>query len=282
MPVKALFRVVARNATRCTMCRRGAHCQARPQWRAMVGAMSAPHVPLTDYYRSEADRSGWVRDIFSRTAGDYDRIERVLGLGSGSWYRRCALRRAGLGPGMRVLDIGTGTGLVAREAAFIVGDPGQVTGVDPSAGMIANARVPEGVRLLAGSAEAIPAADASADFLSMGYALRHISDLAPAFTEFYRVLRPGARVCLLEITLPGTACGRLLLKTYLRGVVPGVAAIVARHRDMPRLMRYYWDTIAACVPPTSILQALSAAGFVAASRYVELGIFSEYRARKPD
>lgn len=241
--------------------------------------MAAPHTPLTDYYASEADRSRWVRGIFDRTAGDYDRVERFLGLGSGSWYRNRALRRAGLAAGMRVLDIGTGTGLVAREAAAIAGDASLVTGVDPSAGMMAHARVPAGVQLLAGSAEAIPAAGGSADFLSMGYALRHISDLAPAFAEFRRVLRPGGRLCLLEITMPESAAGRALLRAYLRGVVPGVTALVARHRDMPQLMRYYWDTIAACVPPAAILQALSAAGFADVDRHVELGIFSEYRAR---
>ena len=143
--------------------------------------MPAPHPPLPRYYPTEADRSRWVRGIFDRTAGDYDRVERVLGLGSGSWYRRQALRRAGLRTGMTVLDVGTGTGLVAREAATLVGDATRVTGVDPSSGMVGHARVPAGVRLLAGSAEAIPAADGTADFLSMGYALRHISNLRPAF-----------------------------------------------------------------------------------------------------
>jgi demethylmenaquinone methyltransferase/2-methoxy-6-polyprenyl-1,4-benzoquinol methylase len=219
--------------------------------------------------------------MFDRTAGDYDRVERVLGLGSGSWYRRCALQRAGLKSGMTVLDIGTGTGLVAREAATLVGDATLVTGVDPSSGMVEHARVPVGVRLLAGSAEDIPWADATADFLSMGYALRHISDLPTAFAEFFRVLRPGGRLCLLEITQPKSALGRELLKGYLRGLVPAVAAAISRHRDMPELMRYYWDTIAACVPPASIMDALAAAGFVDVDRYVELGIFSEYRARKP-
>jgi demethylmenaquinone methyltransferase/2-methoxy-6-polyprenyl-1,4-benzoquinol methylase len=243
--------------------------------------MSAPHAPLPRYYETEADRSRWVRSIFDRTAGDYDRVERVLGLGSGSWYRRRALLRAGLKSGMTVLDIGTGTGLVAREAATLVGDATRVTGVDPSSGMVEHAKVPAGVRLLAGSAEAIPVADATADFLSMGYALRHISDLQPAFSEFFRVLRPGGRLCLLEITQPQSALGQALLKVYLRGFVPAVAAVIARHRDMPELMRYYWDTIAACVPPASIMQALATAGFVDVDRYVELGVFSEYRARKP-
>ena len=247
----------------------------------MLMRMAAPHLPLSAYYESEAARSGWVRGIFDRTAGDYDRVERVLGLGSGSWYRNQALRRAGLRSGMTILDVGTGTGLVAREAAAITGDPTLVTGVDPSAGMIEHARVPEGVRMVAGSAEAIPAADGAADFLSMGYALRHISDLGVAFREFHRVLKPGGQLCLLEITLPATAIGRALLKGYLRGVVPAITTVISRHRDMPRLMRYYWDTIAACVPPASILQSLHDTGFEAVDRYVELGIFSEYRARKP-
>src|SRR5271170_8314379 len=150
----------------------------------LLERMQAPHPPLHDYYAHEADRSLWVRQLFDRTASDYDRIERVMALGSGSWYRRSALGRAGLKQGMRVLDIGVGTGLTARQAAHLVGESGQVTGVDPSAGMIARARLPERVKLLIGSAESIPAACASSDFLSMGYALRHIGDLAAAFKEF--------------------------------------------------------------------------------------------------
>ena len=77
----------------------------------------APHSPLQAYYTCEADRREWVRNLFDRTAGDYGRMERLMALGSGSWYRRCALQRAGLQTGMSVADVGVGTGLVAREAA---------------------------------------------------------------------------------------------------------------------------------------------------------------------
>ena len=172
-------------------------------------------------------------------------------------------------------------GLVAREAVRIVGDPTLVTGVDPSVGMVAAASVPPGVRLLAGSAESIPQPSSTADFLSMGYALRHISDLGVAFREFARVLKPGGVICLLEITRPDGALARALLKAYLRGAVPLIAFIVARHPETPKLMRFYWDTIDACAPPAAIMQTIEEAGFVDVARHVELGIFSEYRARKP-
>src|SRR5580698_1310810 len=179
--------------------------------------MTAPHPVLSNYYPDEEHRREYVQDIFNDTAADYDRVERMMGLGSGRWYRHRALLRAGLRAGMRVVDVGTGTGLVAREAAAIVGDPTLITGVDPSPGMIGSAKVPPGVQLLTGSAESIPLAREAADFLSMGYALRHLSDLLIAFREFYRVLKPGGRLCLLEITRPQGRVSHALLKIYMRG-----------------------------------------------------------------
>jgi demethylmenaquinone methyltransferase/2-methoxy-6-polyprenyl-1,4-benzoquinol methylase len=158
-----------------------------------------PHAPLTEYYKDEAERQQYLRRIFDETAPDYDRIERVLAFGSGPWYRRCALQRAGLAAGAQVLDVGIGTGLVAREALKIIGGQGRLTGVDPSVGMMNQVHLP-GVELVRGKAEALPRPDASADFLSMGYALRHIGDVAAAIGEFHRVLRPGGRLVVLEIT----------------------------------------------------------------------------------
>lgn len=220
--------------------------------------------------------------MFDETAADYDRVERAMALGSGSWYRRRALLRAGLRPGMRVLDVGVGTGLTARQAARLVGDAGSVTGVDPSPGMMQSAIVPATVKLLPGRAEAVPLPAAAVDFISMGYALRHVADLSVAFAEFRRVLAPGGRLCVLEITSPAGRVRRALLKGYMRGVVPAFARCIARHPHVPKLMRYYWDTIEACAAPEVILSALRAAGFVEVERIVSLGIFSEYHARKAD
>ena len=144
--------------------------------------------------------------------------------------------------------------------------------------MLSQAIVPEGVTLLQGSAERLPLADGHADFISMGYALRHVSDLTRAFEEFRRVLKPGGRLCILEITVPAGRVRNFLLRTYMRSIVPALSRLVARVPGTPTLMRYYWDTIEACVPPEQVMSTLQHAGFSEVSRHLQAGVFSEYRA----
>ncbi len=248
---------------------------------ARTPVVHAPHPPLTEYYESEDDRRAWVGEQFDKTATDYDRVERILGLGTGSTYRRKMLELAGLQRGMRILDVGMGTGLVAKQAARILGDASKVTGVDPSAGMIRNAKLPTGVTVVEGRAEQIPLRDAEYDFVSMGYALRHVSDMAAAFAEFNRMLKPGGKVCILEITPPRNKIAMLLLKGYCRYIVPAMAKLVAKDKNTAQLWRYYWDTIEACAAPENVMRTLESAGFVNVRRNVDVGIFTTYLADKP-
>ncbi len=244
--------------------------------------VKAPHLPLTAYYRTEEERQAYLKKIFDDTAPDYDRIERLMAFNTGSRYRRQALVRAGLQTNMKVLDVGVGTGLVAAQACILTGDPSCVIGLDPSTGMMAASNVPEGMVLMEGRAEALPFPDNHFDFLSMGYALRHISDLSKAFAEFERVLKPGGRLCILEMTKPQSSFGTWLLKIYMRGVIPLLSRIVSKQKASKTMWRYFWDSIEACVPPERVMETLRSAGLTQVNRHLEIGVFSEYRATKAD
>ncbi len=241
-----------------------------------------PHPELSAYYRGARGKRAFLRQIFDETAPDYDRVERVLALGSGRWYRRQALRRAGLGSGMRVLDVATGTGLVAREAMQLVGFRGFVVGVDPSIGMLRCARASLGLRAALGVGEALPVADGAFDFVSMGYALRHLPDLRVAFAEFFRALRPSGRLCILEISRPAGPARRHLTGVYFRLLLPILARLSTTSSPQThKLWQYYWETIDRCVPPEVVLQALRDVGFENVQRHLTLGLFSEFTATRP-
>ena len=237
-----------------------------------------PHRQLTDFYRYGVEKPRFVVDLFDRSAAHYARAERIVSLGSGYGYRKDALLRAGLQPGMRVLDVATGTGLMARAALELGVAARDLIGLDPSAGMLREAGRHLPHRLVRGWADALPFAPAHFDFLCMGFALRHVADLAQTFTEYRRVLRPGATLLLLEISRPSSALGYRIAKAYLRQVVPLVTRLGTRSDDAELMMRYYWQTIDACVPPRTILGALHDGGFSHARVQTYLGVFSEYCA----
>jgi len=245
-----------------------------------AGAVRSPLPAMPAYYADPEDQRRFTRRLFDASAADYDRADRLLAFGSGAWYRRQALLRHGLAPGMRVVDVAMGTGLVAREALRIVGAGGSVVGVDPSVGMMSRAALP-GLGRVRGRAEALPFADAAFDFLCLGYALRHLADLEGVFREFRRVLRPGGGLLVLELTRPAGRVAASLLRAYLRDVVPALTRLMASSKDTPVLYRYYWDSIEACVPPARILATLASTGFARPAHQAQLGIFSEFSAVAP-
>lgn len=237
----------------------------------------APLPPTTKYWSRSDDRQRNVNELFNRSGAVYDRACDILSFGTGRHYRRDALRRAGIGADMQVLDVGTGTGLLAREIAGVIGPGGRVIGIDPSAGMLAARSRDLAFNVVRGVGERLPFGDGRFHAVTMGYALRHVPDLVQTFAEYRRVLRPGGRALLLEITPPASAAGRALARAYFGGVGPSLAALGTASLQAGRLMRFYWDTIEQCVPPEVVVDALQRTGF-RAERGVSLGIFSEYLA----
>ena len=132
-----------------------------------------------------------------------------------------------------------------------------------------------------GTAEKLPFGSDRFDRLSMGYALRHVADLGVSFRECLRVLKPGGRILILEISRPASRVGRFFVQIYLQRVLPPIVRVLTRSGHAQMLMTYYWDTIAECVEPAIILEILGTSGFGRVERRVVGGIFSEYTGVKP-
>jgi demethylmenaquinone methyltransferase/2-methoxy-6-polyprenyl-1,4-benzoquinol methylase len=238
-----------------------------------------PHPPLSGYYGDPSHREEFVRARFDEAAPWYDWANHLLSFGSGDWYRREAVKRIGLQPGMRLLDLASGTGPVARAAAEVTGEPRNIIGVDPSLGMLRSG-VTSSAKVQS-PAETLPFAAASFDRITIGFAMRHFSDLSVVFRECHRVLRPGGKLLILEITAPESRLARAALGVYMGVLTPIIIRIRTRSARSAELFRYYWETTRDCVRPDVILGAMRDAGFTDVKRGVELGIFSEYAGTAP-
>src|SRR3954465_11320638 len=239
-----------------------------------------PHPTLASRYATPEAKPEFVNGLFDRGAKHYDAVVDWGFLRSGAAYRHWALKQNGLKSGHRLLDVACGTGLVAAAAAKILGGAENITCLDPSAGMLNVARTKLPAKFVLGRAEAMPFPENSFDFLTMGYALRHVTSLEDTFREYRRVLRPGGKVLILEVTKPSSGFGNFFFRLYFGRIYPALTQLFTRSRDARDMMRYYWETMDACVPPDSVLDALRAAGFRDVKRQPMLGLFSEYSAIK--
>jgi demethylmenaquinone methyltransferase/2-methoxy-6-polyprenyl-1,4-benzoquinol methylase len=157
-----------------------------------------------------------VRTMFDRIAPVYDAMNRTMTAGLDRRWR-AETARAVVSPGDRVLDACCGTGdlAIAAERAG-----GRVTGVDFSQRMLERARAKsDAVEWIEGDALALPFADASFDAATVGFGARNLDDLEAGLRELRRVLRPGGRVGVLEVTRPHGVL-RPFYKLWFDGLVP--------------------------------------------------------------
>lgn len=153
---------------------------------------------------------GQVRAMFDRIAGVYDRMNRVMTAGLDRRWRERAADLAAVGPGDRVLDVATGTGDLALELAGRVAPGGAVVGADFSQEMLSLARAKLAVRsdpvaevtFEWANALALPYDSGSFAAATVGFGARNFSELERGIAEMARVVRPGGRVVILEITTP--------------------------------------------------------------------------------
>jgi demethylmenaquinone methyltransferase / 2-methoxy-6-polyprenyl-1,4-benzoquinol methylase len=173
-------------------------------------------------------------DLFARLPRQYERVGAILSLGQDPRWRRAMVAAVGARPGERVLDVATGTGLVARALARRYRCT--VVGLDQSAEMLAVARaqlardptVERLITFVSGEAERLPFGDAEFDHLTFTYLLRYVDDPAATLRELARVVRPGGRIASLEFAVPPSAPVRGLWTIYTRYGLPTLGRLVSR------------------------------------------------------
>jgi demethylmenaquinone methyltransferase / 2-methoxy-6-polyprenyl-1,4-benzoquinol methylase len=166
--------------------------------------------------------------MFDRIAGVYDFMNTAMTAGLHHRWRARAVDLAGVGPGSRVLDVATGTGDLALELARRVGPHGEVVGSDFAEAMLDRARTKAGradglavcPRFEWADAMQLPYDEDSFDVATVGFGARNFEDLARGLTEMVRVVRPGGRVVVLEITNPTRAPLSLFYGLWFDRAVP--------------------------------------------------------------
>lgn len=233
-------------------------------------------------YSAQEEKSQQVEAMFDNIASAYDFMNTAMSFGLCGWWRDRALRMLSPAPGSDILDMATGTGDVALCLARRW-SPRSVTGLDLSEGMLAEARkkaarekpeVAAKVTFRQGDALDIDAPDESYDAVTVAYGVRNFQNLEAGLREMRRVLRPGGRLCVIELSEPTGALTRSLYRLYTRGLIPAVGRMVSGDS---RAYTYLPESIAACPQRDGMTKLMRRAGFAEATfRPLTFGVVTIY------
>ena len=172
--------------------------------------------------------------LFAGLPRRYDLAGALLSFGQDPRWRRAMVRKVEARPGDRVLDVATGTGMVAEAMVRRYGC--DVVGLDQSSEMLSGAQakldadtaLADRIELVRGEAESLPFADGEFDHLTFTYLLRYVADPGATVGELARVVKPGGRIASLEFMLPPNALARGLWRAYTRLAMPVLGRLISR------------------------------------------------------
>ncbi len=244
--------------------------------------VKAEHIKPYDGERAKTEQ---VREMFDSIAPAYDWMNRAMTFGvDRNWRRLMVERIAALHPG-HILDIATGTGDLAISLAKRI-PAAKVQGIDLSEGMIAIGRrkvseagLADRVTLTCGDSLALPLPDASVDVVTVAFGVRNFEHLDRGYAEMFRVLRPGGRLYVLELSTPVNPIVKPFYRLYTRCLIPVVGRMVSKDN---RAYSYLPESIAAVPQGNDMLRLISEAGFSAPSfRRMTFGVCTLYQAVRP-
>jgi demethylmenaquinone methyltransferase/2-methoxy-6-polyprenyl-1,4-benzoquinol methylase len=205
-----------------------------------------------------------VEAMFDSISGHYDRLNRILSLGTDRRWRRRAVNLIGIHTRpLEILDVATGTGDLAIEALRL--GPRRITGIDISGKMLEQGRrkisgmgLGEQIVLLKGDSQAIEFGDGTFDVAMCAFGVRNFEDTLTGLSEMCRVLRPRGMVMVLEFSRPERFPLKQIYGLYFRHVLPRIGRRVSGD---PGAYTYLPDSVMAFPDNERFLDLLTAAGF---------------------
>jgi demethylmenaquinone methyltransferase/2-methoxy-6-polyprenyl-1,4-benzoquinol methylase len=186
--------------------------------------------PYNDQNRSKKEQ---VEEMFDNIAHRYDFLNRLLSLGIDVTWRKKAVKFIGAIAPKKIIDVATGTGDFAFEALSL--KPEKVTGFDISDGMMNYGRqkakelnADHIVEFIKGDSEKMPFADNTFDAMTVGFGVRNFQNLEVGLAEMYRVMRPGGRVAILEVSQPHNTIIRSFFSLYFTYILPTVERLFSK------------------------------------------------------
>ena len=204
----------------------------------------------------QADQKAGIRNLFTRIAYQYDRVNHIISLGRDNHWRTVALDMAQITPGAHLLDVATGTGDIAILAREL--EPGiKVVGTDLTPAMLFQAQKKTNDKPLPwvlGDGVALAFAQNSFEAVISAFMMRNVPDIAQALSEQRRVVRPGGRVVCLEMTWPQWFPMNWLFKLYFYSVPPLLGRIISGDKQAYQYLPQSVEKFLTPIQMTSVME----------------------------